>query len=187
MPIKPTDDATWAEGAAEPADVAEPGSGKRDTGWGEERPAYQHFNWLFRTVGRWIAYIAEPVGTGTGAGIDATGGSTSGPGLKGTGGGSSGHGVVGQGTGTGTGVYGTGGSGGSGVVGQGNGTGSGVDGSSSAGHGGYFSGNATRAAIHLHPLSADPSTPTEGDMYVNSSAHTLKIYLNGAWKTVTVT
>ena len=36
--------------------------------------------------------------------------------------------------------------------------------------------------LHLEPRSAAPGSPSEGDVYVNSSDHHIYCYLNGTWK-----
>ena len=107
--------------------------------------------------------------------------------------------IVATGTGTSGGIVGTGGSGGgSGVAGIGNSTADGVTGTSAGsgvgvrgtgglngGAGGFFSPNSTSAPIrgnvHYVPLSAAPSTPTEGDSYYDSVAHALYTYNGTAW------
>ncbi len=125
-------------------------------------------------------------GQGSGSGGVFTGGST-GEGVKGNGGSVSGHGGKFQGGPNTDGLLATGGSGSTnGVVGVGSGTGSGLQGSSPTGYGADLSGNATRAALRLEPLSTDPSSASEGDIYWNGTSHTLKVYDGSNWKTVTV-
>ncbi len=137
-------------------------------------------------------------GTGSGAGVEGTGGSSgkgvigtagggnadggsftgsgSGDGVDGSGGDSSGAGVRGTGGATnGTGVVGVGGlPNGTGVHGEGDGGGSGVRGTVAGGHTGYAveaigdSTSPVRSSLHVGPQDADPSTPDKGNLYCNS-------------------
>lgn len=118
MPEQPTTLPQWATTAG---NTTVPSAGEKAAGYQvSTKPAAKKMNWLFNLIYQWIQYLQAPVGTGAGAGVDATGGSTSGPGLKGTGGATNGKGVEGVGTGTGAGVDGTGGgTSGRGVVGTG--------------------------------------------------------------------
>lgn len=127
MAEKPTTLPTWA---TDGGTTVEPTSGEKAAGWvAGTRPPARWFNWWMNLLYTWIQYVDTPVGTGTGPGFAATGGSTSGPGLRGTGGGPNGKGVDGIGTGTGPGVYGQGGSSnGIGVQGVGDGNAAGVSG-----------------------------------------------------------
>lgn len=131
-------------------------------------------------------------GNGGGYGVEGTGGSTSGFGVHGVGGASNGSGVLGHGTGTGVGVHGTGGgSGGSGVRGYGDTTGAGCHGvGGNSGPGGWFvaggGGSPVKGAVNLDPQPA-PSSPSNGDIWVETGTNTLKVRINGATKTVTVT
>lgn len=148
-------------------------------------------------------------GHGTSAGVLSTGGGTSGAGLSGTGGASNGVGVIGQGTGTGdgmagtgggtagAGVRGTGGGNGAGIIGSSSGTGSGVNGSNSgSGAAGSFDSSSgtgygliaqadtttpVKAAFRIVPQDTSPSSPSEGDIYMNSSTHFLMVYDGSAW------
>lgn len=136
MAEKPTDLPEWATTGGT---TLEPSAGEKAAGWtASTRPPARWMNWLLNLIYKWVQYLNAPVGTGAGAGMAATGGSTSGPGFQGTGGAPNGAGQVGQGTGTGaggsfvggassgTGCSGTGGGpNGHGQVGQGTGTGSG--------------------------------------------------------------
>ncbi len=40
----------------------------------------------------------------------------------------------------------------------------------------------TPTVINFDPLTADPSGPSEGDVYVNSTSHNMYCYLNGSWE-----
>jgi len=147
MAEKPSDLPRWADSGG---DIVEPSSGKKDVGWiPAERPPAQYFNWLLNKLYQWIQYLDAPVGTGSGAGLAATGGSSNGPGLQGTGGATNGKGVVGNGTGTGVGVRGTGGgSGAVGVEGVGVGANAGVAGTGGTnGPGTTGAGNGTGAGV----------------------------------------
>jgi hypothetical protein len=108
-------------------------------------------------------------GAGTGDGVHGVGGATSGEGLSGLGGSPDGSGVVGIGTGAGSGLGGQGGTTGPGAT-------------LIAGGG----GSAVRGALNLGPQAA-PSTPADGDIWVESGTNTLKVRINGATKTVTLT
>ncbi len=147
-------------------------------------------------------------GMGSGAGVQGTGGATNGPGLYGQGsiggygvvglgGSTNAGGVTGTGTGTGTGVTGQGGAtdgagvigtggatNGVGVTGQGAGTGAGVVGFSVSGPGGQFTGNATKAALHLTPVTADPASLADGDVWIRNDTGTLHWRANGITHTV---
>lgn len=101
---------------------------------------------------------AVVVNAAAGAGLTATGGSD-GTGVVGLGGATNGPGVVGTAAGTGT----------------------GVSGSSTTGWGGSFIGNTTKAPLHIGAQSATPSSPTEGDLYVDSDDHKLYLYTGSAW------
>jgi len=141
--------------------TVEPAPGEKAAGYAvATRPAARKLNWLLNNIYTWMQYLQTPVGTGAGAGIDATGGATNGTGLKGTGGATNGKGVEGFGEGTGTGVKGVGdsaanaigvegegggsepgvkgtggGSNGAGVVGLGDGIGDGVSGTGGSSNG----------------------------------------------------
>jgi hypothetical protein len=86
--------------------------------------------------------------------------------------------VVVTGGGLHAGTRSTGGPGGADGV-QGVGT---TDGASQAGVGVSAQGNANRAALHLVPQAAPVGGyDAEGDVYVDSAAHKLKVFLSGAW------
>lgn len=126
-------------------------------------------------------------GSGAGScGVHGVGYATGRTGVKGTG--NNAPGVEGEGGGTGTGVSGIGGpsAGSRGVAGQGGlGGGTGVEGEATGayygvhgsggltGVGGYFVGNATRAALRLNGVAygagAGPASPSLGDIIYNSS------------------
>lgn len=128
------------------------------------------------------AGVAGTGGPSTGIGVTGTG-TGSGAGVTGVGGASNAPGMNGQGGGSGAGVFAQGGSSnGIGVdsVGVGTGQGGRFQGGTS-GYGVECSGNSTRAPLRIVPLSADPSTALEGDTYVNSTTHKLRVYLNGTW------
>jgi hypothetical protein len=141
----------------------------------------------------------EGTGDATGDGVTGTGGSAGGVGVKGTGGGGAvSHGVQGLGGSSGgyggqfaaqntgeTGCEGVGATNGAGVEGQGTGTGSGVIGSGgSTGYGVEAIADATspvRSALRLVPQDTDPTTALQGDLYVNSSDSTLRVYTGASW------
>lgn len=52
---KPAQDAKWATSGT--ALIADPGVGKRDTGWIVEIPPVEFFNWWMNNVGNWIEYL----------------------------------------------------------------------------------------------------------------------------------
>jgi hypothetical protein len=57
MAPKPTDLPRWAD-LANPLDVVEPPSGKKDSGFlSAEKPAHSFFNWLLNSYYRWILYL----------------------------------------------------------------------------------------------------------------------------------
>jgi hypothetical protein len=64
VPVKPTESLTWAEsgppslpGSTTPT---EPTSGLKATGYGFEQPLpHSEFNWLFRTLNRWMRWVTE--------------------------------------------------------------------------------------------------------------------------------
>jgi hypothetical protein len=148
----------------------------------------------------------EGNGNGTGRGIVGVGGETAGAGssaagIVGNGGSNGGIGVYGQGVGGSSGVYGYGGTTGvgvagyagggnaNGIYGQGYGTGAGVSSLGGAsGPGGAFAagGSGVRGAINMLPQAA-PSSPSNGDMWVETGTNTLKVRINGVTKTVTLT
>jgi len=56
---KPAINATWATSGS--ALIADPGAGKRDTGWVVEIPPVEFFNWWMNNVGNWITYLDTQV------------------------------------------------------------------------------------------------------------------------------
>lgn len=152
-------------------------------------------------------------GATSGNGINVTGGGTSGTAVAATGGGPNGVGNVGQGTGTGAGgqftggvtasavgAQGTGGSGGGrGLVGIGTVNSAGVDGTGAGtGTGGNFTGGATGAAVTataggggspakgsiMFTPQAAPSSPSDGNAWVETSSNRFKVRINGATSTM---
>lgn len=67
-------------------------------------------------------------------------------------------------------------------------SGNGIEGQSSSGYGGHFSGNATRGAIFLTPVTTAPSNTTLGALAIIRNPSSLKYNLcwcrDGAWVTV---
>ena len=55
----PAIDASWATSGS--ALIADPGAGKRDTGWVVEIPPVEFFNWWMNNVGNWIDYLNTEV------------------------------------------------------------------------------------------------------------------------------
>lgn len=54
---KPTSTPRWAT-AANPADIVEPNSGKKDVGWlANEAPPHGYFNWFWHLVYLWLAFL----------------------------------------------------------------------------------------------------------------------------------
>jgi len=50
-------------------------------------------------------------------------------------------------------------------------------------YGDFSAGKATiNSVLKLAPMSSAPSSPTEGELYVNSTDHHIYCYLNGIWK-----
>lgn len=167
-----TKPSTLPQWATNPGTTIEPSGGQKAAGFAvNTKPPARWFNWYMNNVYTWMQYLDAPVGTGAGAAISGTGGSTSGPGLKGTGGAPNGDGLEGVGVGSGSGVYGVGGptagkgvegqgtgggaggqftggaTNGFGVIGQGVGSGAGVQGLGQiSGNGGLFSGGSNGAA-----------------------------------------
>ncbi len=55
--VKPTSDITWATGGG--ALKTDPGSTKKAAGYlDNEKPAADHWNWLFNAIGDWIAWLS---------------------------------------------------------------------------------------------------------------------------------
>ena len=44
----------------------------------------------------------------------------------------------------------------------------------------------TDGYLVVKKVTTDPASPVEGEIWENTTSHTLKVYLNGAVKTVTV-
>lgn len=60
---KPTEQLDWVTTNA--AVRSEPSSGKKATGWASnERPPFQHFNWLFYNIDQWIKYFDTEIDDG---------------------------------------------------------------------------------------------------------------------------
>ena len=56
MTTKPTSKTLWTNGIADNRN--EPDSSKKNTGFlTDERPGFQHFNWLIWIIGQWIDYL----------------------------------------------------------------------------------------------------------------------------------
>lgn len=162
MPEQPTSLPRWATDGGR---TLEPSSGEKDTGWEvEKKPPARKMNWLFNIIYQWTQYLQTPVGTGSGAGVDATGGSTNGPGLKGTGGATNGVGVQGFGAGTGSGIKGTGGAtSGIGVEGTGAGTGSGIKGTGGSTNGiGVLGQGGDSTGIGVKGIAGENAIGVEG-------------------------
>jgi len=122
-------------------------------------------------------------------GVYGKGGASDGIGVRGEGGSTNGKGVYAAGTGDGQGIYATAAGSGPAVQGYSAGTGHGVLGGSAGGGAGVCAvagGSVTRGALMLTPQSA-PSSPVNGDMWVETGTNTLKVRINGATKTVTLT
>lgn len=65
-----------------------------------------------------------------------------------------------------------------------------IQASSASGYGLQVSANATRAAIQFAADTGgagDPSTASDGDTYYNLHNHTFRVYVNGTWKSATLT
>jgi len=126
--------------------------------------------------------VGRIVGSNSTRTLEVSNGS-SGSAIEGTA--ATGYGVSGVTT-SGIGVSGTSSGAVTAVQGASTGSGSSVKGDSSfgSGYGGHFIGNATRPPLHLVPQAA-PSTPANGSIYYDSTAHKLKVYANGAWETIT--
>lgn len=111
-------------------------------------------------------------------------------GVSAQGGSNGGAGVIGQSLAGGTqdGVRGISESaGGSGVFGQGQNTNPGVTGSSQSGYGVVASADPTtpaKAALRLVPQDANPTSPLEGDVYVNSVLKVVRFYNGTSWLTL---
>lgn len=109
-------------------------------------------------------------GTGTGAGVNGTGGATSGDGVKGTGGAANGRGGRFTGAGNGEGATCTSSGSGAAISGSCSGTGPGVR---------ALAGNANRAPLNVQVQAADPATPADGDVWINSTSAELKYRTGG--------
>lgn len=123
----------------------------------------------------------QTLGAGLGAGIHATGGNGGGMGIEAYGGAGGGYGVYGvSGGGAAPGVCGiNGGGSGAGVFGNSNYLGS-------TGPGGMFQSFTTRGAINLVP-QATPSTPADGDIWVDTSDWTVRAQAGGVTKVLSST
>ena len=51
----------WADGGS--AQITEPSEAKKDLGWIDERPSFQHFNWILNKSYEWIGYMYVKVVT----------------------------------------------------------------------------------------------------------------------------
>ena len=61
---KPTTSTNWANGGG--ALITDPGDTKRSAGYlANEKPAPNHFNWLFNTWGLWIQWLVSQLGAHT--------------------------------------------------------------------------------------------------------------------------
>jgi hypothetical protein len=124
---------------------------------------------VFGTGGTTNGRGVRGVGNGAAAGVSGVGGDSSGPGVGGQGGSPNGNGISAGGTGTGAGIQAYGGTTGpGGILGAGGG------------------GSPARGAVNVVPQAA-PSAPSNGDMWVEAGTNTLKVRINGATKTVTLT
>lgn len=140
------------------------------------------------------ADAVSATGNGTGAGVRGTGGTGAGgaPGVVGIGG-NGGMGVLGIADADGDGVVGLvapsyQGAGVRGSAGSGSPTSAGgVFEGGTEGYGLVCSGNSTRPALLIVPFPGNPSAPDNGSIWYDSSAHALKIRINGVTRTVTVT
>jgi hypothetical protein len=65
VPTKPTESLDWAESATPPSAPGstlptEPSSGRKASGYGFEEPLpHSEFNWLMRTLNRWLNWVTE--------------------------------------------------------------------------------------------------------------------------------
>jgi hypothetical protein len=65
VPTKPTESLDWAESGTPPSAPGstlptEPSSGRKNTGYGFEEPLpHSEFNWLMRTLNRWLNWVTE--------------------------------------------------------------------------------------------------------------------------------
>jgi hypothetical protein len=108
--------------------------------------------------------IAE-ASVASGIGVQGVGGSA-GPGVRGTGGATSGTGVDAIGTGSGAGLTATPGSSGVGI---------------------NVTRSASRGNIQIVPSAGDPTSPSDGDMWLNLTTGELKVRVGGVTKTATLT
>lgn len=53
--------------------------------------------------------------------------------------------------------------------------------------GNVISSGIVSGTVVLTQLSADPGTATNGTMYYNSSTHQVRVYINGAWHSMSYT
>lgn len=55
---KPSSLPRWGDNLADPGDIVEPSSGKKDIGWQDaEKPPHSYFNWLFNLIYQWCSYL----------------------------------------------------------------------------------------------------------------------------------
>lgn len=144
-----------------------------------------------------VAPAVYGVHSGTGDGVYGDANGTTGAAIYGNGGvkgvgKSGGPAVVGQGAANGNGGQFSGNGIGIGAVCTGGATGAGVDctGGSTSGPGVIATAGGAGApatgAIRLTPQAA-PSAPVNGDMWIDSTAHTIHVRINGVTKTITIT
>lgn len=55
IPTRPSADIDWATN--EGLTVADPGAGRKATGWTTDKPPYQHFNWWMNYAYKWQIYF----------------------------------------------------------------------------------------------------------------------------------
>jgi hypothetical protein len=67
---KPAERPRWASDVS--ADVITPSSGKQDTGWVQEYPPLQYFNWLGKYTYEWLNYLERNTDASLGGGALAT-------------------------------------------------------------------------------------------------------------------
>ena len=75
--------------------------------------------------------------------------------------------------------------GGIGLKGVGNTNGTGVDGSSISGYGGVFTGNSTRSALRITPVSSVPSSAQQGDIICLSTTGKFYGFNGSGWAAMT--
>ncbi len=179
---KPTKLPEWATVAA---DVVEPTLGQKQLGWVTgTKPPNGWFNWWMELVFDWMFWLESKFDEGVSGdrigchGIDSTGVGVSQTGVSGTGGTAGGVGVHGTGDGIGEGVLGVGGT-----------TGAGVRGFHTAYYGLVAQGDGSApayAAFRLIVQDADPTTPEDGAIWINSTSGLMKVRIGGVTKTFTL-